>query len=83
VSFVPIQDAQCPERIPATRLAISLLELEMNPAWMRILQEPTVIGLLFRPDKLNGFLKALIRDASGRTEILQATQDVVSPARRE
>jgi hypothetical protein len=45
--YVPFKDAQCPQRNPAARLTISLLEPEVHFAWMRILQKPAVIGPLF------------------------------------
>ena len=42
----PLEDAQRAERVPPARLAVALVQLEVDPPRMGVLQQPAAVGIL-------------------------------------
>src|SRR3954470_19023241 len=81
--FVPAENAQRPQGVPAARSAVAVLEREMDLARMGVLEQPPPVRLLLGPQHVDRLVHARIRGIAGRAEVLQAPQHVVVPAGRE
>src|SRR5215813_9774382 len=51
--LVPAEDTQRPERVPPAGPAVAVLESKVDPARMRVLQQPGAIGLLLGSEQID------------------------------
>src|SRR5262245_20481511 len=79
----PAQHPQRPQRVPAAGLAVAFVHLEVDRAWMGVLEQPPAVGLALALDELDRLAHPLVRRSAGRSEVLEPAEHVVEPAGRE
>ena len=80
--FPPLQHPQCTERVPAARRA-EALQFQVRLALVGVLQRPTAVGTPARADDAHGFSETPIARRVDGLEVVERSQDVVVPPRRE
>src|SRR3954454_434392 len=81
-AVVPAEHPQRAERVPAARAPVAVLHLERDRALPGVLEEPRAVGLLLRPDQVDGLVQPRVRRVAGGAEVVQPAEDVEVPAGR-
>src|SRR5215472_1802504 len=69
---VPVDDPLRPQRVPAARPAVALLEREVDVTGMGVLQQPRPVGLLLGAHEVDRFVDAPVGGVAGGPEVLQS-----------
>ena len=79
----PVEHPQGPQRVPAARLALALVHVEMRLALVHPLERPSAVGPTVPLDDVDRLADARIGFGRGRAQVVQATQHVVVVPGRE
>src|SRR2546429_7176080 len=75
--------AQCPERVPPTRLTYRFAEREGQRLVVGAIEKPSTVGLPLALDKVHGIADARVGPDTGVPEVVERTENVVMVAGRE
>src|SRR5262252_8913233 len=80
---VPAEHAQGAQRVPPARSAQGLVQLDRHYAGILRLEGPASFGVALRRDQLDRLAHAFIWRGAGAAQVVEPTQHVVVPPRRE
>src|SRR5439155_19232953 len=79
----PVEDPQRAKRVPAARLALAVLHLEVALAPEDVLERPAAVGIPIALDGLDRLGDALVGLVAGVAQVVEPAQDVVEVPVRE
>src|SRR5579864_1505035 len=78
--LVPAEHTQCSQRVPPAGPSVTVLELKVDLAGMRVLKWPGAVGLLSGSEQINRFVHSRVRRIPDRAVVFEGAEHVVVPA---